>query len=27
MTFDEMLVKLEDETNVAIQDGIDQIGT
>ena len=26
MSFDELLQKLEDETNVAIQDGIDQIG-
>jgi multiple sugar transport system substrate-binding protein len=26
ITFDEMLVKLEEETNLAIQDGIDQIG-
>jgi multiple sugar transport system substrate-binding protein len=27
ITFDEMLAKLEEETNVAIQDGIDQIGS
>jgi multiple sugar transport system substrate-binding protein len=26
MTFDDMLVKIQDETNTAIQDGIDQIG-
>lgn len=26
ITFDEMLVKIQDETNTAIQDGIDQIG-
>jgi multiple sugar transport system substrate-binding protein len=26
ITFDEMLVKLEDESNLAIQDGIDRIG-
>jgi hypothetical protein len=26
ITFDELLVKLEDEANIAIQDGIDRIG-